>query len=561
LTTLHEILSTLGFTGVSETAEAHKVPVADGAGNLDSSWFSSVAEATINRVKGIYYMSPYGNDADNGSCANPVATYARVEELVAEDYNTSTRKVVVVMGPGNYGTTIAPDEPLTTDIAFCSFSPKGLVTVSQIDGQQGAGHILIQGLTVTTLKHSNTAIVFNVTATSSSITTVTNKGPSAGTFSLSHDTTYGTTTSMTVDRQLDAGMVSYDGSTVAARLGSAEVKLATVESGAQVNVGEEYTEAEQTKLATVESGAQVNVGEEYTEAEQTKLATVESGAQVNVGEEYTTAEKDKLTGIETGAQVNVGEEYTEAEQTKLATVESGAQVNVGEEYTEAEQTKLATVESGAQVNVGEEYTTAEKDKLATVESGAQVNVGEEYTTVEKDKLATVASGAQVNVGEEYTTVEKDKLATVESGAQVNVGEEYTEAEKDKLALALSGADIPDTFLGHEGISGNMQKNKYTGTYVTIQDQLAGPSAPTESHDASLGYAVGSRWLDVAHKRVYCCLDATAGSADWKELRVSTVTSVNWGDIDNKPLLYTQSEVDAIIIDTKKYAKKMAIAFS
>lgn len=62
----------------------------------------------------------------------------------------------------------------------------------------------------------------------------------------------------------------------------------------------------------------------YSPAEKTKLAGIEDGAQINIGEEYTTPEKTKLTGIEPGAEVNVGETYTLGEATKLAGVEDGA---------------------------------------------------------------------------------------------------------------------------------------------------------------------------------------------------------------------------------------------
>lgn len=44
---------------------------------------------------------------------------------------------------------------------------------------------------------------------------------------------------------------------------------------------------------------------QYSASDKSKLAGIEAGAEVNIGEEYTTAEQSKLAGIEDGAQVNV----------------------------------------------------------------------------------------------------------------------------------------------------------------------------------------------------------------------------------------------------------------
>lgn len=42
------------------------------------------------------------------------------------------------------------------------------------------------------------------------------------------------------------------------------------------------------------------------------------------------------------------------------------------------------------------------------------------------------------------------------------------------------------------------------------------SAPTVDDDVDLGYAVGSRWIDVTGAKEYVCLDATDGAAVWIE---------------------------------------------
>ena len=61
----------------------------------------------------------------------------------------------------------------------------------------------------------------------------------------------------------------------------------------------------------------------FTDALESELNGLASGAQVNVGVEYTQSEKNKLSGVESGADVN---EVTQAE---LDVSFNGAAINVG----------------------------------------------------------------------------------------------------------------------------------------------------------------------------------------------------------------------------------------
>ena len=47
-------------------------------------------------------------------------------------------------------------------------------------------------------------------------------------------------------------------------------------------------------------------------------------------------------------------------------------------------------------------------------------------------------------------------------------------------------------------------------------------------DVTLGYGVGSRWIDVTADKEYVCLDATDGAANWLE---TTVTAASGNDPD------------------------------
>lgn len=42
-------------------------------------------------------------------------------------------------------------------------------------------------------------------------------------------------------------------------------------------------------------------------------------------------------------------------------------------------------------------------------------------------------------------------------------------------------------------------------------------APGKNDDLSLGYEVGSLWVDVSRRAGYICVDATVGNAVWKQI--------------------------------------------
>ena len=58
--------------------------------------------------------------------------------------------------------------------------------------------------------------------------------------------------------------------------------------------------------------------------------------------------------------------------------------------------------------------------------------------------------------------------------------------------------------------------------TTLNFLTASGGAPHVNDDESIGYQVGSQWIDTVRKAHYVCVDATAGAAVWK---VSTTVDV------------------------------------
>ena len=56
-----------------------------------------------------------------------------------------------------------------------------------------------------------------------------------------------------------------------------------------------------------------------------------------------------------------------------------------------------------------------------------------------------------------------------------------------------------------------------GNVTNIKNKLDAVVAPAVTDDGVAGYSVGSRWLDIAHSKVYECLSASTGAAKWVEI--------------------------------------------
>lgn len=81
-----------------------------------------------------------------------------------------------------------------------------------------------------------------------------------------------------------------------------------------------------------------------------------------------------------------------------------------------------------------------------------------------------------------------------------------------------------------------------GNLENLKVKLDATSAPTATDDSSAGYSVGSRWVDVAAKETYECVDATPSAAEWK---VSTSVTASTSDVaEGTNLYYTEARVSA-----------------
>lgn len=88
-------------------------------------------------------------------------------------------------------------------------------------------------------------------------------------------------------------------------------------------------------------------------------------------------------------------------------------------------------------------------------------------------------------------------------------------------VAAAGAMMDSDISEDEGLL----RKTGAGVYEALKTNLSASAAPTVNDDTSLGYAVGSRWIDLTGDKEYVCVDNTDGAAVWKD-------TVNDGAADN-----------------------------
>jgi hypothetical protein len=110
-----------------------------------------------------------------------------------------------------------------------------------------------------------------------------------------------------------------------------------------------------------------------------------------------------------------------------------------------------------------------------------------------------------------------------------------------VAEPLFVRDVPRLYIGNSG--GNQ--------LVGLLHKINGTVAPTVNDDAGDGFSEGSTWIDTTNDNAYECVDATVGSAIWRQIGTSGITQLT-GDVTAGP--GTGSQVATIANDAVTYAK-------
>ncbi|KKK63009.1 hypothetical protein LCGC14_2998600, partial [marine sediment metagenome] len=98
--------------------------------------------------------------------------------------------------------------------------------------------------------------------------------------------------------------------------------------------------------------------------------------------------------------------------------------------------------------------------------------------------------------------------------------------------AISAANIRNDILDKKFTAAEGFLRKIAGgSYVAIKSNLAATVDPTANEDSGDGYAVGSIWINTTTPKIFQCVTAAVGAADWNQIDITsggsggTVTTV------------------------------------
>lgn len=124
------------------------------------------------------------------------------------------------------------------------------------------------------------------------------------------------------------------------------------------------------------------------------------------------------------------------------------------------------------------------------------------------------------------------------------------SNKIYLSTNDSGANVyltPDPIIGGVPSGGSEGDSIIKGSnaeFIILKNNLIAIVEPTVNDDSSAGYAVKSRWIDIVGLKIFECIDATIGAANWIDLTGGDGGG-EWTEIIRTTVLTPQSSVEFI----------------
>ena len=136
-------------------------------------------------------------------------------------------------------------------------------------------------------------------------------------------------------------------------------------SGEPLGVANPFLAADKDKLDGIDSGAQINIGTEYTQTEKTKLQSIEQDAKDNqTGSEIVAAIDTELGGD--AWKTDTGLTSVSSDDTLDGDGTPGSGLSVANPFTDADKTKLDGIDLGAQANVQSDWSESDNASDAFV---------------------------------------------------------------------------------------------------------------------------------------------------------------------------------------------------
>ena len=183
-----------------------------------------------------------------------------------------------------------------------------------------------------------------------------------------------------------------------------------VQDASYVHTDNNFTDSDKSKLDGIESGAEVNVQANWTEADSSADSYIKNKPQnlvqdanyVHTDNNFTDADKSKLGGIESGAEVNVQANWNETNSSSDSYIQNKPQnlvqdasyVHTDNNFTNADKSKLDGIESGAEANVQANWNETNSSSDSYIQNKPDLS---QYATTtdladKADKVASATNG-------------------------------------------------------------------------------------------------------------------------------------------------------------------------
>lgn len=152
--------------------------------------------------------------------------------------------------------------------------------------------------------------------------------------------------------------------------------------------------------------------------------------------------------------------------------------------------------------------------------GAAVHVGDSIIANADAPGQTAGNWNTLNANVAYVPEDAANKVTSLSGSSTDTQYPSAKLAYDQLALKADKTNV----LEKDNVTEFTPSANYhpaTKKYVDdsgdgLKNNFAAIIAPAVTDDTTLGYAIGSRWVDVVLKKGYTCVDATEDAAVWSE---------------------------------------------
>lgn len=331
-----------------------------------------------------------------------------------------------------------------------------------------------------------------------------------------------------------------------------------VQDANYVHTDNNFTDADKSKLGGIESGAEVNVQANWTEADSSSDAyiqnkpsnLVQDADYTHTDNNFTDAEKSKLAGIESGAEVNVQSDWTEADTTSDAYIlhkPSVKPVAAGDNITITEGNDAFTISAtDTTYTAGQNITITNNVISATAAPQLQSNWAEndntsvqyiqnkpsEKSLVAGTHVTLTESGSVVSVNADWPTVDQTYDAT-STNAQSGVAVASAIANNGLFEATYGTttyAAVVNAISAHKvvycRVSGRMAFLAYIGTNLVEFQYYRSNSQGTG--DSVFVYTVSSSGWTTTERPAYV-------QSNWS---TSSTTAASY--IKNKPSIPTKT---------------------